>query len=224
MADLTDGVGSESLAKSRDQRKNAGNKMSKLLADELGDDEFYKTALGGFAEESGDEEYVSEAEVSDQVDSDFSMSETDEVIEQDEDDEGKKKRKKSFIKKPSRAKVEDRAPSSKVVEKTTKETKMKKDKSYELRETRRKSTRASTMQSSDKHRKRMEGKKVELRLFILEFAPVLASGSSVHLHYFFLFNNKCDGLSLIATYTVWWNFCHGCGVHSMQITTPNNDT
>ena len=45
----------------------------------------------------------------DQVDSDFSFSETDEIIEQDADeDEGKKKRKKTFYKKPVRPKVDEK--------------------------------------------------------------------------------------------------------------------
>ena len=157
---------SESLAKSREQRKNAGNKMSKLLADEMGDDEFYKTALGGFGEESGDEEYFSEDDQSDQVDSDFSLSETDEIIEQDDDDDGKKKRKKTFYKKPVRPNAEVEAKGE---DKVPKENKIKKDKTaVELRVSSRKSTRAATAQSSDKHRKRMEGKKVDLSIFVLE--------------------------------------------------------
>ena len=94
------------LAATREQRKNAGNKMSKLLAEEVEDDEFYKTALGGFEEDSEDDEYVSEDDVSDQVDSDFSVSETDEVIDQDDDEEsGKRKRKKTLYKEPKKCKV-----------------------------------------------------------------------------------------------------------------------
>ena len=151
---------SESLAKSREQRKNAGTKMSKLLADELGEDEFYKTALGGFAEESGDEEYVSEDEQSDQVDSDFSLSETDEIIDQDDEDDSKKKRKKTFYKKPTQPKVEGKE--KKTAEKAPTEKKIKNDKAV-ARASSRKSTRAATVRSSDKHRKRMEGKKVDFQ-------------------------------------------------------------
>lgn len=40
-----------SLASTRDKRKNAGLKMAKLL-DEEEEDEFYKTAYGGFDEVS----------------------------------------------------------------------------------------------------------------------------------------------------------------------------
>ena len=155
---MADKVESESLAKSREQRKNAGTKMSKLLADELGEDEFYKTALGGFVEESGDEEYVSEDEQSDQVDSDFSLSETDEIIEQEDEDDSKKKQKKTFYKKPARAKAE--AKEKKAGEKEPTEKKIKKGKAA-ARTCSRKSTRAATVRSSDKHRKRMEGKKVD---------------------------------------------------------------
>ena len=177
---MADKEGSESLAKSREQRKNAGNKMSKLLQDELGEDEFYKTALGGFAEESGDEEYVSEDEQSDVVDSDFSMSETDEVIEQEEGDEDKKKRKKTFYKKPAvRTKTDEKAKCVKKEEMTPKESKIGKEKAVvELRASSRKSTQASTLQSSDKHKKRIEGKKVDVPVVCLNsfssqyFTPV----------------------------------------------------
>ena len=172
MADEGEG---ESLAKSREQRKNAGNKMSKLLADELGEDEFYKTALGGFGEESGDEEYVSEDEQSDQVDSDFSLSETDEVIEQDEDHDGKKKRKKAFYKKPVHAKPAEKGQEVKPGDiKTTKEKSIKKNKiAVELRASSRKSTRAATVRSSDKHKKRMEGKKASFAGAIPGVIPCL---------------------------------------------------
>lgn len=154
---------SVNLANSREQRKNAGNKMSKLLADELGDDEFYKTALGGFVEESGDEEYVSEDEQSDQVDSDFSLSETDEVLEQDVEDEGKRKRKKTFYKNPVRPRSEPKEKEAKVgVKNIATEKKIKKEKpSTESRQSSRKSTRATTVQSSDKSFKKMQGKKVD---------------------------------------------------------------
>ena len=179
MADKGEGG---SLAKSREQRKNAGNKMSKLLADELGEDEFYKTALGGFGEESGDEEYVSEDEQSDQVDSDFSLSETDEVIEQDEDDDGKKKRKKAFYKKPVHAKPAEKGQEVKQGDiKTTKEKSIKKNKiAVELRASNRKSTRAATVRSSDKHKKRMEGKKVNFAGAIPSAPPPATAKMFLH--------------------------------------------
>ena len=72
----------------RETRRNAGNLMSKLIADEQEVDDFYKTAFGGFEEESGDEKYSTEEEEADVVDSDFSVSETDEVID-DQGDDGK---------------------------------------------------------------------------------------------------------------------------------------
>lgn len=72
--------------------------MSKMIEDEQEVDDFYKTAFGGFEEESGDEEFEKdEDEDVDIVDSDFSLSETDEVVDQDED-EPKRKRKKVIIK------------------------------------------------------------------------------------------------------------------------------
>ena len=148
----------QGLASTREQRKNAGNKMSKLLADELDEDEFYKTALGGFEEESGDEEYASEDEESDQVDSDFSISETDEVVDQDEDVEGKKKRKKTLYREPKRSKVTDKGTVSKQREKP-RVVKTKAAKSSLSSLERRKSTRALTVESSEMHRKRMEGKR-----------------------------------------------------------------
>ncbi|XP_031572318.1 vacuolar protein sorting-associated protein 72 homolog [Actinia tenebrosa] len=102
-----------SLVKSRPQRKNAGNRMSKMIEDEQEVDDFYKTAFGGFEEESGDEEFEKDEEEDvDIVDSDFSLSETDEVIEQDED-EPKRKRKKVFIKPYRQQKPESEEPKPK---------------------------------------------------------------------------------------------------------------
>lgn len=149
------------LASTREQRKNAGNKMSKLLAEELDEDDFYKTALGGFEEESGDEEYASEAEESDQVDSDFSISETDEIVEQDDEMEGKRKHKKTLYKEPKRAMVvsEETEPTKKAKpQKTTAKTASGSSTSSSRAE-RRKSSRALTVVSSEMHRKRMEGKR-----------------------------------------------------------------
>jgi vacuolar protein sorting-associated protein 72 len=39
-----------SLATTRERRKNAGSKIAKLLNEEEQEDEFYKTAYGGFSE------------------------------------------------------------------------------------------------------------------------------------------------------------------------------
>ncbi len=39
-----------SLVLERERRKNAGSKMAKLLNEEEEEDEFYKTAYGGFNE------------------------------------------------------------------------------------------------------------------------------------------------------------------------------
>lgn len=45
------------MATERPKRPNAGKNIGKLIDIELGDDDFYKTAYGGFQEESEDEEY-----------------------------------------------------------------------------------------------------------------------------------------------------------------------
>lgn len=89
-----------SLATSRSRRSNAGAKMAQLL-DKEEEDEFYKSAYGGFSEENDDNEFAikeSESE-EDEVDSDFDMDENEpkeqEVMEVDDDDEeSNKKRKK----------------------------------------------------------------------------------------------------------------------------------
>jgi len=38
------------MAASREPRKNAGNRMSRVLEEELEEDDFYKTTYGGFTE------------------------------------------------------------------------------------------------------------------------------------------------------------------------------
>lgn len=38
------------MAASREQRRNAGNRMSRALDEEITEDDFYKTTYGGFAE------------------------------------------------------------------------------------------------------------------------------------------------------------------------------
>ncbi|XP_041989051.1 vacuolar protein sorting-associated protein 72 homolog [Aricia agestis] len=76
----------------RERRSNAGNRMAKLL-DEEEEDDFYKTTYGGFNEVEEDNDYKQEKEVEDVVDSDFDIDENDEVISDQEDGEGKEKRK-----------------------------------------------------------------------------------------------------------------------------------
>uniref|UniRef100_S4RYS6 Vacuolar protein sorting-associated protein 72 homolog n=1 Tax=Petromyzon marinus TaxID=7757 RepID=S4RYS6_PETMA len=82
------------LSLTREPRKNAGNKMSKLL-DAEEDDDFYKTTYGGFNDESGDDEFKSDVSASeDEVDSDFDIDEGDEpASDHEEDDAPKKKRR-----------------------------------------------------------------------------------------------------------------------------------
>ncbi|XP_030644924.1 vacuolar protein sorting 72 homolog a [Chanos chanos] len=80
-----------SLASSREQRKTAGNRMSKLL-DAEEEDEFYKTTYGGFNDESGDDEYRGEhSDTEDEVDSDFDIDEGDEPDSDQEEDAPRRK-------------------------------------------------------------------------------------------------------------------------------------
>ncbi|KAK7791828.1 hypothetical protein R5R35_001245 [Gryllus longicercus] len=84
------------LAKTRDRRNNAGARMAKLL-DEEEEDEFYKTTYGGFNEIENDDDYHSEEEAEDEVDSDFSIDENDEPVS-DHEEEGPKRSKKLVTK------------------------------------------------------------------------------------------------------------------------------
>lgn len=124
MAAPKGGVGS--LATGRAPRANAGNRMGKLLAEETEDD-FYKTAFGGFEEESGDEEYETENEVEDVVDSDFDADESDEDDHAagSDSDEPKKKRARHAYKDPKAKKPEGRTRSraASLRHSTSKETK-----------------------------------------------------------------------------------------------------
>ncbi|CAF0854602.1 unnamed protein product [Brachionus calyciflorus] len=86
-----------SLVTERERRKNAGSKMAKLLNEEE-DDEFYKTAYGGFNEADDDQEFEAKEsdEEEDYVDSDFDLDENSEPEnEMDVDEDEEKKRKKS---------------------------------------------------------------------------------------------------------------------------------
>lgn len=81
------------MAVNRERRSNAGNRLSRLIEDEEEDD-FYKNTYGGFNEEEDDAEFTFKAteDVEDEVDSDFSIDENDEVISDHEDDGVKRKR------------------------------------------------------------------------------------------------------------------------------------
>ncbi|XP_048452784.1 vacuolar protein sorting-associated protein 72 homolog [Rhincodon typus] len=101
-----------SLAENRPSRKNAGNRMSRLLEAEE-DDDFYKTTYGGFHEESGDDEYnTDQSESEDEVDSDFDIDEGDEPTSDQEDDEPKRKRR--VITKVYKERVKSARPSARV--------------------------------------------------------------------------------------------------------------
>lgn len=80
------------MAANRERRSNAGNKLARLL-DEEEEDDFYKTTYGGFNEdvEDNDFQFVDE-EAQDEVDSDFSIDENDEVISDIEDEEKPQKK------------------------------------------------------------------------------------------------------------------------------------
>ncbi|RNA08325.1 vacuolar sorting-associated 72 -like protein [Brachionus plicatilis] len=90
-----------SLVTSRERRRNAGSKMAQLLNQEEEDD-FYKTAYGGFNEAEDDQEF--EAQESDFeedfVDSDFDMDENEEPeneMDADENEDKKQKRHKRGV-------------------------------------------------------------------------------------------------------------------------------
>nr|XP_039269592.1 vacuolar protein sorting-associated protein 72 homolog [Styela clava] len=86
------------MAAAREPRCTAGNRMSKVMEEELDDDDFYKTTYGGFEEEKEDNDFESDQEDSaDEVDSDFDISENDEIVsDQDEETikQSEKKRKR----------------------------------------------------------------------------------------------------------------------------------
>ena len=85
------------MAANREPRCNAGNRMSRVLAGELEDDDFYKTTYGGFAEEEEDNDFHSDLEDSaDEVDSDFDQSEADELKSEEEDPDKPKPRKRGI--------------------------------------------------------------------------------------------------------------------------------
>lgn len=93
------GEASTSLASSRSRRVNAGSKMSQMIQAE--EDEFYTSTYGGFTEEEDDNDFKesddnNNVEEDYEVDSDFSIDETDEIVEIEEDD-GKKKKTRGTL-------------------------------------------------------------------------------------------------------------------------------
>ncbi|CAG0886556.1 unnamed protein product [Darwinula stevensoni] len=85
-----------SLASTRERRAKAGHRMASLLNEEEEED-FYKTTYGGFMEEEGDRDYQSEDSEEDVVDSDFDIDEDDEVISDNEGEQGKEKKRRSGV-------------------------------------------------------------------------------------------------------------------------------
>ncbi|OWF36321.1 vacuolar protein sorting-associated protein 72 homolog [Mizuhopecten yessoensis] len=104
------------MAATRERRATAGNKMGRML-DAEEEDDFYKTTYGGFNEEEDDKVYNSEDSESDQIDSDFSIDENDEVRSDADDDDAPKKRKgvstKAYKEPVKKLKTEDRKPKEK---------------------------------------------------------------------------------------------------------------
>ncbi|CAK8694761.1 unnamed protein product [Clavelina lepadiformis] len=161
------------MAASREHRRNAGNRMSRVLEGELDEDDFYKTTYGGFAEEEEDNDFQSDQEDSgDEVDSDFDQSEHDELISDGEDVDKPKRRKKGVstkaykepvIKKPVKKPDEKPIASDKVEEdKTTAEAQPTKKRTAEtalegpMRKSCRKSTAANSMLTVMRQKEREE--------------------------------------------------------------------
>ncbi|CAI2313718.1 unnamed protein product [Caenorhabditis sp. 36 PRJEB53466] len=88
----------------REKRATAGNKMAALLASADHEDEFYKTAYGGFEENNEvDKEYKSpQHSDDDQVDSDFDKSEEEDEPVSGGEEDGKPRRKKKKFNEPKR--------------------------------------------------------------------------------------------------------------------------
>jgi len=87
------------MAAERERRSNAGNKLARLLdEEEAADDEFYKTTYGGFNEDEEDNDFhFVDEEAPDEVDSDFSIDENDEVISDVEDEEQTQKKTNRYV-------------------------------------------------------------------------------------------------------------------------------
>eukprot|EP00118_Oscarella_pearsei_P000731 m.5670 g.5670 ORF g.5670 m.5670 type:complete len:336 (+) comp13762_c0_seq1:187-1194(+) len=95
------------MAATRSRRETAGNRMGRLVQDET-EEEFYKTAFGGFEEEPNDQEYDSSDSDEDSVDSDFDNPENEFAEPTSDNEEAEKRPKKKFAgayslkKKPAR--------------------------------------------------------------------------------------------------------------------------
>lgn len=100
-----------SLAATREKRANAGSKMAKLINEEEGEDDFYKTAYGGFEGGEHDNEFVFKEEdvEEDVVDSDFDIDENEdannEVLGDEEGEEAKKRPKRGVFTKAYKVRV-----------------------------------------------------------------------------------------------------------------------
>lgn len=138
------------MAASRDSRKTAGNRLSRLLQDET-EDEFYKSAWGGFEEEVDDAEYELEGSGDDDVDSDFDNpeNEVDEPLSDGADDE-KRRRKKVVLLGQKRPKPQS----------SEKMRKIRRKFSDRRREDLRKSTRVAVVQNSRALRVRLEEEEI----------------------------------------------------------------
>lgn len=87
--------------------------MSKVLAGELDDDDFYKTTYGGFGEDEEDNDFHSGLEESaDEVDSDFDRSEGDEIKSDEEDPDKRKPRKRGIYTKAYKEPIAKKTKSS----------------------------------------------------------------------------------------------------------------
>lgn len=148
-----------SLAGSREPRKTAGNRMSKLL-DAEEEDEFYKTTYGGFNDESGDDEYHGEhSDTEDEVDSDFDIDEGDEPDSDQEEDAPRRKSRvvtKAYKEPIKVAKPKPKRPSEeqKKTEKTRVE--LKRRIPQEFQDFARKSVRQSTSEHTRKTNLRLQ--------------------------------------------------------------------
>lgn len=95
----------ESLVAGRSKRSNAGSKMASLIDNfasltQPSEEDVYQTAYGGFNDEADDNDFVSdEEEADDELDSDFDIEETQEVVaEVDDEEEGRSRRAKKTTK------------------------------------------------------------------------------------------------------------------------------
>uniref|UniRef100_A0A8C6SBG6 Vacuolar protein sorting-associated protein 72 homolog n=1 Tax=Neogobius melanostomus TaxID=47308 RepID=A0A8C6SBG6_9GOBI len=161
-----------SLADTREPRKTAGNRMSKLL-DAEEEDEFYKTTYGGFNDESGDDEYHGDhSDTEDEVDSDFDIDEGDEPDSDQEEDAPKRKSRvvtKAYKEPIKVAKPKPKKPveEQKKTERTKVETKRRVTQEFhDYGDSKSKITRKSVRKSTSEHTR-----KTNLRLQERQYAP-----------------------------------------------------